>query len=61
MMMMMMGVLEREAERLLLLVVVEVEVVVSFEQSTWHVGVHTLCALQRVVKYMFGDVEKVED
>ena len=60
--MMMMGVLEREAERLLLLVVeVEVEVVVCFEQSTWHVGVHTLCALQRVVKYMFGDVEKVED
>ena len=58
-MMMMMGVLEREAERLL--VVVVVEVVVSFEQSTWHVGVHTLCALQRVVKYMFGDVEKVED
>ena len=57
--MMMMGVLEREAERLL--VVVVVEVVVSFEQSTWHVGVHTLCALQRVVKYMFGDVEKVED
>ena len=59
MMMMMMGVLEREAERLL--VVVVVEVVVSFEQSTWHVGVHTLYALQRVVKYMFGDVEKVED
>ena len=59
MMMMMMGVLEREAERLL--VVVVVEVVVSFEQSTWHVGGHTLYALQRVVKYMFGDVEKVED
>ena len=58
-MMMIMKVLEREAERLL--VVVVVVVVVCFEQCMLHVGVHTLSVLQRMVKYMFGDVEKVED